>query len=154
VNSYCQFRVLEAVLASLIIVSAFIVSTQLGRMARMKSISPSTLLADEAFSLISQLCDSGMLDSILSSKNEDGLNPEAEFDALLRAFLRPGTAYKAMIYEVDMSSGYPRLISVFEKPVTNIPEGSEPPEMISIKYFYTSVKSGKMYLIVLSIGRD
>ena len=148
-NSYCQFRVLEAVLASLIIVSAFIVSTQLGRMARIRSTRSPALLADEAFSLISQLCDSGMLDSILNSTN-----PKDELDALLRAFLRPGTAYKVMIYEVDMSSGYPRLIGVFDEPVTNIPEGAEPLEMISIKYFYTSVKPGKMYLIVLSIGRD
>lgn len=147
-NDRSQFRVLEAVIASIIVVATFAVSTQLGRVARSRSAMSNVVLADEAFSIISQLCDSGILDSILSSDN-----PQRELDSVLRTFLQPGMCFKAMVYEVDTSSGYPKLIRLFDSPVTNIPEGYEPPEMISVKYFYTSLETEKMYLLVLSVGR-
>ena len=147
-NDEAQFRVLEAVIASTIIVAAFAVSTQLGRMARTRSAMSNVVLTDEAFSVISQLCDSGILDSVLSSDN-----PQAELDSVLRTFLQPGMCFKAMIYKVDTSSGYPTLVKLFSSPVTNIPKDYEPPEMVSVKYFYTSLESGEMYLLVLSIGR-
>jgi len=148
-----QFRIIEALISSIIVIIAFIAAVQLQQLPRIWVMREKSDLEEMGFNILTYLAEKGVLERVIRPDNEDW---EKDMCLVLKILLPPMLYFNMSVFEIKVSeNGTVFIEPVNDDLITNTPrEGSERvPEMVSVTYVYTT-KTGRIYLIVLSLTRS
>lgn len=147
-----QFRIIETLISTFIIISAFIIAVNLQDVPRTWIMREKKDLEDMAFNLLTKLINMNILDNVLNA----GDKWELEMLLVLKTLLPPMIYFNLSIYEIHMSNNGTIQFKILNKnPITNIlrEDINKIGEIASASYIYTK-DADSMYLIVLMLARS
>ena len=149
-----QIRVIEAVMAALLIFASFAISSALSAPYRVWVVKQSSELEGQGFSAMNMLAANGALEDFLSNR-PDGW--EARLTVLTQSLLPPDVYFNLTIYSINLTSSSPAavLTVVNRVPITDMGSTNllnQALEVVSDTYPYTS-RANVYYELVLVLSR-
>ena len=149
-----QMRIAEAILAAILIFSAFIIASSLSTPYRVWLSKERSELEGQGFSILNMMATNGILEEVLQSRPYAW---EQRIRVLLLALLPSDVNFDLTVYSVDLNANPSdtAFVKVNTSPITNYGSENLIDEALAVvtdKYPYTS-ESNTYYMLILSLSR-
>jgi len=148
-NRSGQFRIIEALLAALVLFTVFTAAIYLTSTSRIHVLQERSDLDRVGHNILLRLVESGVIESTVETKPDF----EPVLQNAITKSLPPLTYYSLKIYLGD-SAALPSFTQVGEDVTNSTPDAfQKTSEVSSSSFMYTSSSSGKIYYLILTLAK-